>query len=93
MGWFPKLNRLTDLMASLSRLAVNMKEWKEVRKFGVPVLTWWEVLVKPGIKKLAIERSKELNKERRGSAKPTDAEANILDPEDSFGGNEVSGTT
>ena len=31
----------------------------------VPILTWWEVLVKPGIKKLAIERTKELNKERK----------------------------
>ena len=36
------------------RLASNMKEWEEVRKFGVPVLTWWEVIIKPGIKKLAI---------------------------------------
>ena len=43
-----------------------MKEWEEVRKFGVPVLTWWEVLVKPGIRKLAIARSKEMNKNRRG---------------------------
>ena len=48
-----------------ARLAGNMKEWEEVRKFGVPVLTWWEVVVKPGIKKLAIERGNELSKERR----------------------------
>ena len=43
-----------------------MKEWEEVKAFGVPILTWWEVLVKLGIKMLAIERSKEINKERRG---------------------------
>ena len=43
-----------------------MKEWEEVSKFGVPVLTWWEVLVKLGIRKLAIARSKEMNKNRRG---------------------------
>ena len=48
-----------------ARLTSKMKEWGEVRRFGVPVLTWWEALVKPGIRKLAIERGKELNKERR----------------------------
>ena len=48
-----------------ARLANSMKEWEAVKQFGVPTLTWWEVLVKPGIKKLAIERGKEINKERR----------------------------
>ena len=48
-----------------TRLANNMLEWVEVRKFGVPVLTWWEELVKPGIKKLAINRCKDLSRERR----------------------------
>ena len=42
-----------------------MKEWEEVKAFGVPVLTWWEVLIKPGIRKLAIERGKELFRERK----------------------------
>ena len=27
---------------------------------------WWELIVKPGIKKLAIQRSKEINREKRG---------------------------
>ena len=49
-----------------ARLFNSMEEWKEVKAFGVPVLAWWEGIVKPGIKKLAIERGKELNKERRG---------------------------
>ena len=48
-----------------SRLENSMKEWQEVRDFGVPILTWWEVLVKPGIKKIALERTKEVNRERR----------------------------
>ena len=47
------------------RLASNFKEWEEVRKFGVPVLTWWEALIKPGIRKLAIDRGKEINRDRR----------------------------
>ena len=48
-----------------ARLTNSMKEWEEVKAFGVPILTWWEVIVKPGIKKIAIERSKEINKERK----------------------------
>ena len=47
------------------RLLNYMREWQEVKEFGVPVLTWWDVLVKPGIRKLAIERTKEINRERR----------------------------
>ena len=42
-----------------------MKEWEAVRQHGVPVLTWWEVLVKPGVRNLAIQRTKEVNRERR----------------------------
>ena len=48
-----------------ARLSESMKEWQAVKAFGVPVLTWWEVLVKPGIRGLAIQRSKELNRQRR----------------------------
>ena len=47
-------------------LAVSMADWKEVKELGLDVLQWWEILVKPGIKKLAIKRSKELNREKRG---------------------------
>ena len=43
-----------------------MLDWQEVHDLGLDILTWWEVLVKPGIKKLALQRSKELNRERRG---------------------------
>ena len=48
------------------RLKDSMLDWQEVQDLGLDVLTWWEILVKPGIKKLAIQRSKEINRERRG---------------------------
>ena len=44
---------------------VAMEEWEQVRVEGLPVLAWWEMLVKPGIRKIAIERSKEINFNRR----------------------------
>ena len=47
------------------RLAISMREWNEVRNFVVPVLLWWEQLVKPGVRKLALNRNRELNKERK----------------------------
>jgi hypothetical protein len=43
-----------------------MQDWKEVKDLGLEVLKWWELLVKPGIKKLAIQRSKELNWDKKG---------------------------
>ena len=48
------------------RLSDSMLDWQEVNDLGLDVVTWWELLVKPGIKKLAIQRSKEINRERRG---------------------------
>ena len=49
-----------------ARLKESMALWLEVKTLGVPVLKWWEGLVKPGIKRLAINRGKEINKEKRG---------------------------
>ena len=44
-----------------------MNHWKHLLvTFRYNVLDWWELLVKPGIRKLAITRSKEINKSRRG---------------------------
>ena len=48
------------------RLNVVMEHWKEVLNRGLDILSWWEVVAKPGIKNLAITRSKELNKQKRG---------------------------
>ena len=47
------------------RLRESMVLWMEVKSLGVPVLNWWEGMVKPGIRKLALNRGKELKKERR----------------------------
>ena len=48
-----------------------MGEWEEVLKEGLPVMSWWEMIVKPGVRKIAMDRSKELNRDRR-------AELNLL---------------
>ena len=48
-----------------------MKCWQRVRQFQnensreLGTLYWWEKLVKPGINKIALQRSKEINKARR----------------------------
>ena len=44
---------------------VAMEEWELVRLEGLPVLSWWELIVKPGIKKIAMDRSKCINISRR----------------------------
>ena len=38
------------------RLSLAMSDWEEVRNLGVEVSMWWESMVKPGIRHLAIER-------------------------------------
>ena len=43
-----------------------MREWQIVKEIGVDVLFWWEEMVKPGIKYLAKQTGRELNKEQRG---------------------------
>ena len=43
----------------------SMVSWQSVRGFGLDILVWWEKVVKPGIRKLRIKRSKELNLEKR----------------------------
>ena len=49
--------------ASISKAA---ESWRQVREAGVNILSWWQYLVKPGIRHLAKARSKELKKQRRG---------------------------
>ena len=48
------------------RLSQSTLDWQEVNDLGLDILTWWMLLVKPGIRKLALQRSKEINRERRG---------------------------
>ena len=48
------------------RLKEHFILWSNVKEAGLDSLTWWEEVVKPGIKKLLIQRGQELNKERSG---------------------------
>ena len=48
------------------RLKKSMEGWQEVRERKLDIMPWWELMVKPGIRRLGINRSKELKKERRG---------------------------
>ena len=41
------------------RLQMEMVGWQQVKDRGLPILSWWEIIVKPGIRSLAINRSKE----------------------------------
>ena len=48
------------------KLKHSMQGWLQVKARGVGVLKWLEILVKPGIKQLAIDRSKEIKKQNMG---------------------------
>ena len=48
------------------RLASKLVEWEQVREAGANIIPWWELLVKPGIKKLLIERGKEMSHLKNG---------------------------
>ena len=50
------------------RLKEAIQSWDRVKNFQgeeTDTLLWWEMLVKPGIKKIGITRSKEINREQR----------------------------
>ena len=49
-----------------SNLAEAMIGWQRVKSFGLDTLQWWEIIVKPGIRKLAQHRSKDLIKLKKG---------------------------
>ena len=48
------------------QLAESMTDWNLVKEKGLDVLTWWEVVVKHGVKKLAMKRSMKLNWQKSG---------------------------
>ena len=51
-----------------TRLKESFTQWQAVKNStNLCVLTWWEFVVKPSIRKLLIERGKELNKKRWGN--------------------------
>ena len=47
------------------RLQDSFKGWSAVKE-NVGFMIWWETIVKPGIRKLLIQRGKEMKRERRG---------------------------
>ena len=47
-----------------SRMEQEMVGWQHVRQRSLLILPWWEIVVKPGIRRLAINHSKELNNKR-----------------------------
>ena len=49
-----------------SRVNLAMSDWRIMLSHGLSVLTWWELVVKPGLKSLAMERRREMNDEQRG---------------------------
>ena len=49
-----------------NQLEMAMVRWQEVLDRGLPLLDWWELIVKPGIKRLAIGRLKEIKRQKRG---------------------------
>ena len=49
-----------------AQLADAMLGWQAVRSYGLDTLQWWEHLVKPGVKKLAQKRCRELNRDKHG---------------------------
>ena len=44
---------------------VAMEEWEQVKQAGLPLLSWWELIVKPGIRNIAMSRSKEINQGKK----------------------------
>ena len=50
-----------------TRLKTNFAVWQEVRiSTGLDILDWWEIVVKPSIKKLLIERGREISELKTG---------------------------
>ena len=43
-------------------LAEAMLGWQQIRSFEMETLEWWEVIVKPGVKRLAMLRGKQMTK-------------------------------
>ena len=48
-----------------ANLAESMISWQTTKAFGMDTMLWWELVVKPGIKKLGMYRGKELMKASR----------------------------
>ena len=59
-----QLFRLRDEVINDSKFQNDLSEamlrWKNIKSFGMDSLTWWETIVKPGVKKIGLIRGKEI---------------------------------
>ena len=58
----PEVINDTQFQHSLSEA---MLSWERIKSYGLDTMKWWELIVKPGIRKLAISRSRELSKAKK----------------------------
>ena len=50
-----------------NRVARAFPVWEEIFKNGLDVLTWWELVVKPGVREIAIDGNREIIRDKKGS--------------------------
>ena len=50
----------------IEQVSKSMPEWKKVLSNGLDILIWWDLVVKPGLKSIALERQRQLRKDQRG---------------------------
>ena len=55
---------INDSLFKLS-LSDAMIRWQSIKAFGLETLQWWELIVKPGIRKLAMARGRELTRDKK----------------------------
>ena len=46
-------------------LTEAMLGWQRIKSFGLDTIQWWELIVKPGIKKIAMARDRQLTKDSK----------------------------
>ena len=51
-----------DFQSSLSEAMIG---WQRIKSFGLETIQWWELIVKPGIRRLAMLRGRQLNKDSK----------------------------
>ena len=57
--------KIVDDISFQNQVKVSISQWKLLRTKD-NILDWWELLVKPGIKNIAINRTREINKSSTG---------------------------
>ena len=57
----------------------SMEKWMAVRKHCTSILSWWEMCLKPNLRRLAMQRSREINKTVKIKAESTVPPINLSD--------------